>query len=166
MGNGIFPKAIWQAVLITALGIVGGLVVNGLRQNALPLKGRIFVDDPASSDEKNGLHIGLEEAEGFFYSQAAVFIDTREGDAYAAGHIQGAKSLPWADFDQQHEKILEDVEKDAYIITYCDGARCNSSEHVAVALIERGYTSVYVLFDGWTQWQRNALPSEKGSSGF
>jgi rhodanese-related sulfurtransferase len=102
----------------------------------------------------------VEEAEGFFLSQGAVFLDTRDERAYASAHIQSAKNLPWGDFDAEYETILEGVEKDDFIICYCDGADCNSSEHVAIALLERGYSNVYVLFGGWSLWQQRNLPIE------
>jgi len=158
-----FRKAVWQAMAIVALGCFAGLLANFLRPGGLNLVKANSANQASDPGDSNGLQIALEDAEIFFLSQTAIFLDTRDGEAYDLGHIQGAKSLPWGEFEVNYQAVLEDIEKDVYIITYCDGAKCNSSEHVAVALLEKGFSNVYVLFNGWTLWQKRDLPVDKGT---
>ncbi len=44
-----------------------------------------------------------------------LIVDVRSAEAYAAGHIDGAISLPWADFAANHALLP----KDRFIALYC-----------------------------------------------
>ena len=159
-------KGIWQVFAIVSMGCCVGLLFNIVRSDGLNLVQSFEETGSNPADDSDGFKISVTEAEAFFLAQSAVFLDTRGRAAYASGHIQGARSLPWEEFDTDYEKVLEDVEKDNYIITYCDGAECHSSEHVAVALLEKGYSNVHVLFNGWSLWNRENLPVESGPISF
>lgn len=68
-----------------------------------------------------------------------VYVDVREPEEYAKGHVEGAINLPPADLMAGAEK-LKDVPKDATIILYCvSGSRSN----VSAGFLQRmGYTNV------------------------
>jgi rhodanese-related sulfurtransferase len=153
-------QAIWQsmAVLIIALGI--GLSVNFLRDQRLPLVpdlSRGVQINPASGGDN--LIIALEDAEALYFDQQAVFLDARSREQYRRGHIEGAKSLPWEDFDRRFPQAMSGIPRDAIIICYCDGESCNLSRELASALMAKGYGQVRVLVDGWKLWQQFNLPT-------
>jgi rhodanese-related sulfurtransferase len=55
--------------------------------------------------------------------------------------------------------VLKDIPKDARIITYCSGERCQSSITLARMLVERlGYSRTQVFFDGWSAWNAAGYP--------
>lgn len=153
-------QAIWQsmAVLIIALGI--GLSVNFLRDQRLPLVPDLSMGVQINSAAVgDNLVIALEDAEALYFDQQAVFLDARSREQYRRGHIEGAKSLPWEDFDRRFPEAMSGIPRDAIIITYCDGESCNLSRELASALMAKGYDQVRVLVDGWKLWQQFNLPT-------
>ena len=98
--------------------------------------------------------IALEDAEALYFNQQAVFLDARSREQYRKGHVEGAKSLPWEDFERRFPQVMSGISRDAIIITYCDGESCNLSRELASALIAKGYDQVRVLVDGWKLWQQ------------
>ncbi len=153
-----------QSASIVALAVILGFSFNHLRSEKLPLVSGGKAGSSASDPLGGGLRISVEEAESMFLAQAALFLDTRSETLYEMGHIQGARSLPWGDFDERMEETIQGVDEDTFIITYCDGTDCNSSEHVAVALLEAGFMNVHVLFDGWMLWNQRNLSVETGGT--
>jgi rhodanese-related sulfurtransferase len=153
-------QAMWQslAVLILALGI--GLSVNFLRDQRLPLVKDLSGGAQLNSASKgDDLNIALEDAEALYFAQQVVFLDARSREQYRRGHIEGAKSLPWEDFDRRFPQVMSGISYDAVIITYCDGESCSLSRELASALMAKGYDQVRVLVDGWKLWQQFNLPT-------
>jgi rhodanese-related sulfurtransferase len=149
----------WQGAVIVAISIVFALLLNGLRQDGLPLPGDWSDVARVALDSGETLVIPLDEARRMFEEGEAVFLDARPGPAYEAGHIQGALSLPWESFDERLEKIMPDLREEMTLITYCDGQSCSLSHDLATALIEMGFVKARVLVNGWTAWQENGLPT-------
>jgi 3-mercaptopyruvate sulfurtransferase SseA len=151
----IWRVALWQSGAILSLAVIMGLLTNEWRHDKLPLMADQATGNPSRVEAKDdGLRISVEEAQSLFFAQAALFLDTRSRELYELGHIQGARSLPW--------EVLKDVSPDMFIVTYCDGYSCHSSELVALELLEKGCMNVHVLDDGWTLWQQHQLPTAEG----
>ena len=158
-GSGLFVKIAWQSAVILAVAVLLGIISNRLREKPLPL----FTDSSSHETqnfnrEADDLTISLEEAKEFFYSHEAVFIDARPKEFYDLGHIAGAKSLPYEEFDRLFPSVMKDVDKETVIITYCDGKHCHLSRDLALALMDKGYLNVFVLPNGWTAWKEARLP--------
>ena len=81
-------------------------------------------------------------------AEGAVVIDVREAEDYAAGHIEGAASLPFNDLTAEAvARVAPDVA--APVVVYCYvGGR---SSMVAQALSQAGYDRVYDL-GGMSSW--------------
>lgn len=149
-------------MIILALASVLGLLGNEVRRQRLPwIDHRLPQDQPARSSLPEGLAISLEEAAALFWVSGAVFIDARSEEAFRAGHIAGARNLPWQDFENRFQETMEDVPFDSILITYCDGDTCTLSKDLALALLGKGYLFVRVLANGWTLWKEANLPTEK-----
>ncbi len=156
-------QAGWQAPMMLLAAFVVGLSVNGVRRDRLPL----FVPPPSIMESALGQGaasavISPEEAEALFLANMAIFVDARPRELYLEGHIKEAKSLPYEDFKTRFEDVMADAPHDATIVTYCDGEDCTLSEHLALSLMEKGYTDVRVLMKGWTTWSGLGLPTEAG----
>ncbi|MGV8074216.1 MAG: rhodanese-like domain-containing protein [Syntrophobacteraceae bacterium] len=154
-------QAILQSGAIFFIAAVFGLTVNHVRSSRLAL----IADwspkaQSASSHSGENLHIPLEEAEVLYFSQQAVFIDARSEEFYRMGHVQGARNLPWNSFDSKFAETMLGVSLDTPLITYCDGEGCGISNELALALIDKGFTNVHVLVNGWSVWQQANLPTE------
>jgi predicted sulfurtransferase len=61
--------------------------------------------------------ISVQDAWAAFEEGAAVIVDVRSAESYAAGHILGAISIPLDEFENNLPGIP--LEKDQWIITYC-----------------------------------------------
>ncbi len=105
---------------------------------------QLMADGNASDLGVNYLSNHIEE----FY-----ILDAREVEEYEVSHLPGAKWIGYSDF---HPSRLEDIPKDAAIITYCSvGFR---SEQIAEKLVESGYKNTYNLKGSIFQWSNEKLP--------
>lgn len=90
--------------------------------------------------------ISCQELKDRIAQESFTFIDVRDPDAFAAGHLEGAKNL-----DQQGLfDFIENADKDATVIVYCYRGR--SSLMAAAMLIQNGFNDVYNLEGGYTAW--------------
>jgi rhodanese-related sulfurtransferase len=87
----------------------------------------------------------------------AVVIDVSEPEEFAAGHVVGAKNLP---FSQLEEKLPGAVKNKAVpLVLVCPtGARANRALAVAKKL---GYEQAQCLAGGLKAWKEANLPLEK-----
>ena len=104
--------------------------------------------------------VTLDQAQAYFISGTAVFIDARHEFDYKLGHIKGAINVPLKSFEIK-KTALDTLPKDRLLVAYCDGAECNSSIELSVKLAKDGFTNVKMLFGGWREWSASNLPIEK-----
>lgn len=90
-----------------------------------------------------------------------IVIDTRSPEAFAAGHIPGALSLPHRAMDAASTAGLD---RQALIVTYCDGIGCNASTKGALNLARLGFR-VKELIGGLDWWKRDGHAVEGGAPG-
>lgn len=158
-----WSKAAVQSLVILAAAAAIGLAFNQLRPTGLPLvqdwsaAGRLQAEKPGEN-----LAVSLEDAKALFYARDAVFVDARPEEFFEMGHIQGALSLPWEDFESRFEAAMVNVPRDALVIVYCDGESCSLSRDLALALLGKGYSHVQALLNGWTLWQEAQMPTAEG----
>jgi rhodanese-related sulfurtransferase len=91
--------------------------------------------------------IGREELLARLGRGEVVLIDVRPAEEFAAGHIDGARSIPLADLEQQ----LDSLPPDAEIVAYCRGPYC-AFAHEAVRALARAGWPARRLRDGWPEW--------------
>jgi DNA-binding transcriptional ArsR family regulator len=77
-----------------------------------------------------------------------VLVDVRPAEEYAAGHIDGARSIPIAELEQRLAELPEDAE----IVAYCRGPFC-AFAHEAVRRLRRAGRSARRLEEGWPEWR-------------
>lgn len=82
-----------------------------IEQNATPSQ------DGIPLTEAEVPRVPLEEALTAIQSGAAVVVDVRSAEAYAASHIAGAISVPLDEIESNPAGL--DLDKDQWIITYC-----------------------------------------------
>lgn len=67
-----------------------------------------------------------------------VFIDVRQPEEFATGHVEGAVNIPLPDLASSAK--LHDIPKDAELVVYCrSGARADTARRL---LTQMGYTNV------------------------
>ncbi|MGY3750905.1 rhodanese-like domain-containing protein [Vagococcus acidifermentans] len=91
----------------------------------------------------------IEQDEFIEGMRKAQVIDVREKDSYNAGHILGARSIPYT-LARSHKEYLTSLRKDQPIYLYEDRKKLAIS--VASMLKKEGYTDVYILKKGFSEW--------------
>src|ERR671936_1185168 len=77
-----------------------------------------------------------------------VLVDVRPAEEYAAGHIEGARSIPIDEL----ERRLAELPADREIVAYCRGPFC-AYAHEAVRTLRSAGLSARRLVDGWPEWR-------------
>jgi rhodanese-related sulfurtransferase/DNA-binding transcriptional ArsR family regulator len=86
----------------------------------------------------------------------AVLIDVRPHEEFAAGHIDGARSVPIDEL----ERRLSELPADREIVAYCRGPFC-AYAHQAVRQLRAAGRTAMRLEEGWPEWRLEG----KASSG-
>ena len=107
---------------------------------------------------------GLERLYHSFDHEGWHFVDVREPDEYAAGHVPGARSSPRGFLEVRAD--LEHYKRDPWfedrgrkLVLYCGGG--HRSALAAQTLQEMGFRDVLSLAGGWTAWSERGYPVEK-----
>jgi rhodanese-related sulfurtransferase/predicted transcriptional regulator len=77
-----------------------------------------------------------------------VLVDVRPGEEYAAGHIEGARSIPLDEL----ERRLGELPRGREVVAYCRGPFC-AYAHEAVRQLQAAGRRARRLDDGWPEWR-------------
>jgi rhodanese-related sulfurtransferase/DNA-binding HxlR family transcriptional regulator len=77
-----------------------------------------------------------------------VLVDVRPEQEFAAGHIDGARSIPL----EELERRLEELPSDQEVVAYCRGPFC-AYAHDAVRRLQAAGRDARRLDDGWPEWR-------------
>lgn len=92
--------------------------------------------------------IGREELRQRLDRGEVVLIDVRPSEEYAAGHIEGARSIPIEELDQH----LAELPPGREVVAYCRGPYC-AFAHEAVRRLTDAGRSARCLREGWPEWR-------------
>lgn len=87
-------------------------------------------------------------------NQRALVLDLRPAEAFAAGHLAGARNLPPEQLPQAGETLKKYKEKP--VVVYCDTGATSGS--AAKKLAEQGFTKAVNLRGGLEAWRAENLP--------
>ena len=104
--------------------------------------------------------IGRDELLARLRRGDVVLIDVRPTEEFAAGHIDGARSIPIDELERRLSELPEDRE----VIAYCRGPFC-AYAHQAVRKLERAGRRARRLDDGWPEWKLEQQPTTTDSTG-
>lgn len=111
---------------------------------------RHYADKLAYEIDAWDLKVALDRGEN------VIVIDARSPEAFAAGHIPGALSLPQRSMSEATTAALD---RAALVVTYCDGIGCNASTKGALNMTKLGFR-VKELMGGLDWWKRDGHPTE------
>ena len=86
-------------------------------------------------------------------------LDVRPADEYAAGHIAGARSVPFSEL-RRHLRALP---KGAEVVAYCRGPYCVYADDAVRELNRKGFRARR-LIDGFPEWKRAGLAVATGAA--
>jgi rhodanese-related sulfurtransferase len=98
--------------------------------------------------------IGRDELIERLRRRDVVLVDVRPGEEFAAGHIEGARSIP---LDELQERLAE-LPADREVVAYCRGPFC-AYAHEAVRQLRAAGRTARRLEDGWPEWRLAGQPS-------
>ncbi|NTW48770.1 MAG: rhodanese-like domain-containing protein [Chlorobiales bacterium] len=153
-----------EAGIIFLLSIFLGFVYTGVAGKGFFRDARDTgksIEETGSGHQRLPQMISLKEADSLFNSGTALFIDARHDFDYQNGHIKGAINLPIKSFEKEPDRVKK-LPRDLILVTYCDGASCNSSVELAEKLQKSGFNRIKVFFGGWQVWRDSVLPIEGG----
>lgn len=153
---------LWQSILLTGLAILIGLGLNLVRSDRIPWLAKKLTTAESIIPERESpetflVAITLDQAKSM-YDQNMVFIDAREKEYYAQGHIQGAWENAFL-FELVFNLEAKQGKETAFVI-YCSDDGCGSSEELAYDLEAQGFTKIYVFKGGWYAWTEAGYPME------
>jgi rhodanese-related sulfurtransferase/biotin operon repressor len=103
--------------------------------------------------------IGREELVERLGRGDVVLVDVRPEEEFAAGHIEGARSIP---LDELRQRIAE-LPTGREVVAYCRGPFC-AYAHEAVRELQAAGRPARRLKDGWPEWQLSGGRSTASSS--
>jgi len=83
-------------------------------------------------------------------------IDARSRQAFAREHIEGAINLPHREMNRES---TAGIDRNALVVTYCDGIGCNASTKGALRMAELGFRT-RELIGGLDWWKRDGHPTQ------
>ncbi|TWO71772.1 PhnD/SsuA/transferrin family substrate-binding protein [Caenimonas sedimenti] len=97
----------------------------------------------------------------------AIYVDTRTDTEFKAGHVSGAKLVPYgeksakeADFDaalDQFDLAKLGANRDAELIFACNGPECWKSFKASQAALKAGYRRVHWFRGGFPEWRTSGM---------
>jgi rhodanese-related sulfurtransferase/predicted transcriptional regulator len=103
--------------------------------------------------------IGREELVARLGRGEIVLVDVRPAEEFAAGHIEGARSIPLEELEQR----LAEFPADREIVAYCRGPFCAYAHQAVRTLVATG-RSARRLEDGWPEWKLAGRAPDKSSN--
>src|SRR5215208_1964477 len=92
--------------------------------------------------------IGRDELSERLRRGDVVLVDVRPGEEYAAGHIEGARSIP---IDELRDRLAE-LPADREVVAYCRGPFC-AYAHQAVRTLQSAGRAARRMEEGWPEWR-------------
>lgn len=146
------------AMLIAAAAM--GMIFNAVRPSGIPLIG------DWSPKTLTMLHAGdLEtiDADGafeLFSGEKVMFIDVRDKDAFAAGHIPGAVNITLEEAHRHLDEVRAMLKTGKTLVAYCYDLDCPLAADLVKKLRDLGIGPVRVMTEGWAGWLDRGYPDE------
>lgn len=109
--------------------------------------------------------ISLEDAYAL-WEQGVQFIDARDAETFARGHVAGAIHLSTAMLSRGGEgiAIAQSLPPTLPYVVYCIGGQCEDAENVRIRLESvYGFTELTVMHAGFDDWKAAGYPVEEGA---
>lgn len=106
----------WPLIIIgLGLVLVSVAILVSLNISQTPATSTVPPADIVEDTFPEVQRVSLADAKTAFDAKTAVFVDVRDADSYADGHIPGALSISLAELNER----LDELNRSDWIITYC-----------------------------------------------
>lgn len=139
------PRAFRELGLLLIIAVIPAGVTGWL-------KPEVFARDVIPS-------LSVLAAQRIDHAQSALWIDARDAETFARGHVPGALRLTSEEWESLLLPVMETWMPGQTVIVYCDQETCHASTAVAARLqSELGIETIYVLKGGWSAWAQANQP--------
>ena len=126
-----------------------------IKASFFPLNRREFFKD---SDNYNLNQVTWKDVKPLLEKEAIVLVDSRSIQAFEAGHIPGAISLPLATLTEEIGSFTNMFSIGTPIVVYCSNRRCGIAKKLSNSLINHyGYSDVRIMPGGYLEWRQAEL---------
>ncbi|RLD01791.1 MAG: rhodanese-like domain-containing protein [Chloroflexi bacterium] len=139
-----FNKPSLRTIRIIALTAVIGLLAVALAACAAPA-GSEGADSSHAAQQVTVQEISIDKAYQLYQDKVA-FLDVRTPEEWNAAHVPGSTLLPLEDLEDRAGELPRDLE----LVVYCRTG--NRSAQAAKILMEAGFTEVYSMDGGLSDW--------------
>jgi len=152
------------ALVICAAASGLGLAVNAVRPGGIPLVAPFpYEQDCPDKTIVEGDAIAVQRALALPASQR-LFVDARPEEAFRAGHIPGARSVPFSFLTPVDRTTAAELGRRPHTIVYCDSPGDRLAGLLAQQLRDAGLKRVLVLQGGWDAYRAAAArPTQPGA---
>ncbi|MBP1737925.1 MAG: hypothetical protein H6Q48_218 [Deltaproteobacteria bacterium] len=147
-----FNRIAAQIVAVLLFSVSLAFITNAVRADRFPLIMPFPPTYQCPSSEKPGLPMDLQTALNLYGNAGTVFIDSRKGDAFQKGHIEGARHIPYSFVEPLSKETLDSLRRSKSIIVYCNREDSEASQLLAGELAQAGINGVAYLEKGFTGW--------------
>jgi rhodanese-related sulfurtransferase len=140
-----------QALAVSLLALIVGLAANFIRSDGISLF-PFQSDDLLKKDQIK--QISIVETQSLLKSKEAFFIDLRPTDSFNISHVPGSLNFPAEIIYGMLARFGQQVPMEAKIILYGTDTEDTSPSEVAALLQMMVYSSIYIMTEGWSGWER------------
>ena len=115
---------------------------------------------PITANEYAAGELGKDRLRALLETGAIVLIDARSAHEFEEGHLPGAINIPYDNFVDYYNDLVDLVPMDADVVAYCRSVTCDLSDNLAQELQLAGYEKVLVYRGGWQEWTEAAYPTD------
>jgi rhodanese-related sulfurtransferase len=148
----IVVDAVKQAIIISVIVVVVGLVFNALRPEGIPL----IADAGTFRIQTDAEFMKVDDAIRLFEDGDVVFVDARDARVFSQGHVEGALNIPPTQSGVDELSWFSDVESS--IVCYASEESQRQAGVVADKIIEMGARQVFILYGGFEAWKEAGQP--------
>ncbi len=110
--------------------------------------------DEDAQEKKHPNVVSNEDLQAALTDENTLVVDVRESAEYAFEHIPNATSMPLGDLDDRAKEL--DENKNVYVVCRTG----NRSDMAAQKLTEQGFTKVYNVVPGMSEWSGNTTSQQ------
>jgi rhodanese-related sulfurtransferase len=115
---------------------------------------------PGSVSQLNPQPMSWAKVEEWIAQRQALLVDTRSAEAFQAGHVPGALSLPSGSTPEKIAAFRQDYGTNRAVIVYGDAAGSMRAFVAGRQLMrEAGFSSVRFVTEGYKEWQAKQATS-------
>ncbi len=157
-----FGGAVLGAIAIVLVSIALGLLANHFSSAPVPLLTK--ASEPQLPLPPGMVGLSLAEAKRRYDAHQTPFLDARQPEVYAEGHIPGAYNLPAEEFETRYLDLAEALEAAPAVVVYCESADCGEALATAERLKEAYPGKLQVFLGGWQEWRAAKYPTRTGEA--